>query len=222
MTPSDQADTAALRNQPTRERVYLHVREQILRGRFAGGSFIEEEAIASTLGVSRTPVREVFQRLEAERFIDLVPRRGALVRQVSAQELLDLYEARRVIEGHAIRRICHDRIVLPADTRKILEAWERMPPSDHFHRVELNQRFHFSVVAAAGNVILSELYQSLAARQQRVAMTAISADPTRAARISVEHHALVDALDRWDEAAALAVLEDHLRPIMGVMSRLPA
>lgn len=221
MTRSDQAETGAPRHQPTRERVYQHVREQILRGRLAGGSFVEEEAIASALSVSRTPVREAFHRLEAERFIDLVPRRGALVRQVTAQELLDLYEARRVIEGHAIRRICRERLALSADTLAILKAWGAMPASDHFHRVELNQRLHFSMVASAGNAILSELYQSLAARQQRVAMTAIAADPTRSARISMEHHALVEALARWDEAAALAVLEDHLRPIMGVVSRLP-
>lgn len=221
MTIVEPEESAVMRSKPTRERVYLYVREQILRGRFPGGSFVEEEEISTALGVSRTPVREAFHRLEAERFIDLLPRRGALVRQVNAQELLDLYEARRMIEGHAISRICREEIPLPAEMRTILDALESLPQSDYFNRVELNRQFHFVMVAAVGNIVLSELYQSLGARQQRVAMTAIHADPSRAARISREHHALVAALAEWDEAKALAILEQHLRPIVGVLSRLP-
>ncbi|TAJ28933.1 MAG: GntR family transcriptional regulator [Bosea sp. (in: a-proteobacteria)] len=216
-----QDDAGSERGRPTRERVYLYVREQILRGRFAGGSFVEEEEISSALGVSRTPVREAFHRLEAERFIDLLPRRGALVRQVTAQELLDLYEARRMIEGHAIQRICREEIPIPPQMATILHAIEALPQDDYFERIELNRRFHFVMVAAVGNVVLSELYQSLGARQQRVAMTAISTDPTRTARISREHQALLSALSLWDEAGALAILEQHLRPIVGVVSRLP-
>lgn len=221
MTMIEPEEAAASRSKPTRERVYLYVREQILRGRFPGGSFVEEEEISSALGVSRTPVREAFHRLEAERFIDLLPRRGALVRQVTAQELLDLYEARRMIEGHAISRICREEIPLPADMQAILDELERMPQDDYFNRVELNRQFHFVMVAAVGNIVLSELYQSLGARQQRVAMTAIHTDPTRIARISKEHHALIAALTEWDEEKALAILEQHLRPIVGVVSRLP-
>ncbi len=221
MAMTDLQDDAADRSRPTRERVYLYVREQILRGRFAGGSFVEEEAISSALGVSRTPVREAFHRLEAERFIDLLPRRGALVRQVTAQELLDLYEARRMIEGHAIGRICREEIAVPAEMAAILAAIDRLPKDDYFERIELNRRFHFVMVAAVGNGVLSELYQSLGARQQRVAMTAISTDPSRTARISREHQELLTALTAWNEAEALAVLEQHLRPIMGVVSRLP-
>lgn len=215
-------EPAEERGRPTRERVYLYVREQILRGRFAGGSFVEEEQISSALGVSRTPVREAFHRLEAERFIDLLPRRGALVRQVTVQELVDLYEARRMIECHAISRICREEIPLPAEMSSILEQMERLPESDFFGRIEFNRHFHFVMVKAVGNVVLSELYQSLGARQQRVAMTAISTDPSRIARIRREHHALIEALGEYDEAKALGILEQHLRPIMGVLQRLPS
>ena len=52
-------------------------------------------------------------------------------------------------------------------------------------------------------------------------MTAINTDPSRVVRISKEHHALVAALSEWDEEKALAILEQHLRPIVGVISRLP-
>src|ERR1700744_3261363 len=100
---------------PARERVYVFVCEQILKGHFVGGSFIEEEQISSAINVSRTPVREAFHRLEAEKFIDLLPRRGALVRQVTASELTDVYEARRVIEGYSIARMGQERLPVPAE-----------------------------------------------------------------------------------------------------------
>ncbi|CAN5175658.1 GntR family transcriptional regulator [soil metagenome] len=206
---------------PARERVYTYVREQILRGVFAGGSFVEEEEISSAMGVSRTPVREAFHRLEAERFIDLLPRRGALVRQVTAQELADLYETRRMIEGYAIARICREKIVLPASMEAILDRLDEIAGSDHFARVELNREFHFVMVKALGNEVLSELYQSLGARQQRVAMRALAADPDRIERIRREHRDFIAALRAHDEARARAVLEEHLHPVVGVVSRLP-
>ncbi len=206
---------------PARERVYAYVREQILRGVYAGGSFVEEEQISSAMGVSRTPVREAFHRLEAERFIDLLPRRGALVRQVTAQELADLYETRRMIEGYAVARICREHIVLPDSMEAVLAQIDALADSDHFARVELNREFHFVMVRALGNEVLSELYQSLGARQQRVAMRALGADPGRTEKIRREHRDFLAALRDHDEFRARAVLEEHLRPVVGVLSRLP-
>ncbi len=217
----EQAELGEAAGKPARERVYLYVREQILRGLFAGGSFIEEEQISSAMGVSRTPVREAFHRLEAERFIDLLPRRGALVRQVTAQELADLYETRRMIEGYAVARICRYELAIPDGMTTILDQIDAVAGGDHFTRVELNRQFHFTMIAALGNEVLSEVYQSLGSRQQRVAMTALSVDPNRTTRIQTEHRALLAALYARDEAQARAILEQHLRPVMGVVSRLP-
>jgi DNA-binding GntR family transcriptional regulator len=103
----------------------------------------------------------------------------------------------------------------------ILDRMEEIAGGDHFERVELNRRFHFTMIASLGNEVLSELYQALGSRQQRVAMTALSVDPNRTERIRVEHRALLAALQAHDEAQARDVLEQHLRPIVGIVSRLP-
>lgn len=81
---------AAEKWEPARQRVYEYVRDGILDGRLAGGSFLEEEQVSLAVGVSRTPVREAFQQLHSERLIDLVPRRGAMVRAVTVQELVEV------------------------------------------------------------------------------------------------------------------------------------
>lgn len=207
---------------PARERVYQYVFEQILLGHFAGGSFIEEEQISSAMGVSRTPVREAFHRLEAERFIDLLPRRGALVRQVTAQELADLYETRRVVEGYSIARICQNKLEIPAEMADLLQQMWRIEGSDnHLEHVLLDRLFHRALVAAPGNTILAEAYDSLRSRQLRVATAAMALNPQRIRRILTEHSDLLDALVAHDETRARDVLSAHLQPVIDVVSQLP-
>ena len=208
-------------SRPARERVYAYVCEQILTGYFQGGSFIEEEQISSVMNVSRTPVREAFHRLEVEKFIDLLPRRGALVRQVTASELTEVYEARRVVEGYSIARICQEKLPVPAEMATLLEKMRRLQHSNHYEHVLTDRMFHRTIVAASGNAILAEVYDSLRSRQLRVAMTALSVDPQRLRIIYSEHQQLLDALIAHDEVRARAVIDQHLRPVLEVVSRLP-
>lgn len=205
-----------------RERVYAFVRDGLLRGDFRPGAFLEEEHVSAAVGVSRTPVREAFHRLAAERWIDLLPRRGALIRQVTAQELVDVYEVRRVVETHAARRLCQERRAVPAVARELLEAMREEPGPEIGAHVQLDQAFHRSLVGTLGNEVMIEMYDGLRARQQRVALSAFGADPSRLATILQEHAALLEALDAHNAAAAERVLERHLQPIADVLSRLGA
>ncbi|MFL6056075.1 MAG: GntR family transcriptional regulator [Actinoallomurus sp.] len=67
-----------------KERALAHVKDQVFTGAFPGGELISEGEVAEALGMSRTPVREAFPRLEAEGLLRLYPQRGALVVPVSA------------------------------------------------------------------------------------------------------------------------------------------
>ncbi len=207
---------------PARERVYEYVSREILLGHFAGGSFVEEEQISTAMSVSRTPVREAFHRLEAERFIDLLPRRGALVRQVTAQELGDLYETRRLIEGYSIARICQSKLAIPAEMANLLKRMVQLRNSEsHIEHVTLDWSFHRALVTAGGNEVLAEAYDSLRSKQLRVATAALALDPKRIGRILDEHRELLAALVKHDETTARQVLEKHLQPAADVVSRLP-
>lgn len=208
-------------NEPARERIYNYVREQILRGVLRGGSFVEEEQISSVMGVSRTPVREAFHRLEAERFIELLPRRGALVRQVGAEELMQLYETRRLIEGHAAQQICLRQLPLLEEVGQSLEAMQvNLGKVDLYDHVELDRKFHRSIVASAGNTVTTELYDNLGSRQQRVAMAACTANPGRIHKIVEQHRQIYDGLLSHNFTVVHQALEEHLQPVVEVMSRL--
>ena len=206
---------------PARDRVYDYVRERILSGQVAGGTFLEEEQVSQAVGLSRTPVREAFQRLHAERLIDLLPRRGALVRPVSVQEMVDVYEARLLLETHAARRVCRAGDGAPPEMVRLLDEMHRLPPQAHAPHVALDVGFHTALVTAARNEVLADMYGTLRARQQRVALTSITTEPARLSEILREHGDLVAALEAGNEAAAAETLSWHLRPVREVISRLP-
>lgn len=207
---------------PARQRVLDYIREAILSGRLPGGTFLEEERVSAAVGVSRTPVREAFQQLHGERLIELLPRRGAMVRVVTAQELVEIYEARLVLERHAAATLCRLGLPAPAAMREAVAALASCPPTNASRHVRLNAAFHRALIAAAGNAVLEELYASLSARQDLVAMVSVSIDPDRLHLIHQEHAALLAALDAHDSPRAQAILAAHLSPVGEILARLPA
>src|SRR4051812_16538780 len=84
------------------DRAYEHVRSRLLSGDYLGGELLTEGEIATDLGISRTPVREAFLRLQAEGFLRLYPKRGALVVPVRPGEGRHAMEARLLLERHAL------------------------------------------------------------------------------------------------------------------------
>lgn len=207
---------------PAKDLVYDYVRTKIFSGEMRSGQFLEEKMISEAVGVSRTPVREAFHLLENNRLISLLPRHGAQVRPITGQELMEVYESRRLIEGYAAQRICDEKYPLPADLRRLQhEIEETTRTGDFVRRSILDQEFHRTIVAAMRNNTLADLYASLQVRQQRVAVAAMLANPERAPSIDAEHDRLLEALERHDAEAARAIIDEHLRPRSEVLSGLP-
>ena len=206
---------------PARDLVYDYVRQGILHGRLAAGTFLEEEQVSAAVGVPRTPVREAFQQLQGERLLELLPRRGAMIRLVTVRELLEILETRLMIETHAARALCRGRLPLPDGMRAALAQMQLQPDADIPSHVQLNTAFHEALVEAGGNGVITGLYRSITFQQERVAMAAVSIGPGRRRVILLEHEQLAAALAAHDEAAAIAVLGRHLHPAQDVLARLP-
>ena len=207
---------------PAKELVYDYVRRRILNGELQGGDFIEEKVVSAAVGVSRTPVREALSRLQGDHYITLTPRRGAVVRQITAKELTEVYESRRLIEIHAMEHICREKRRIPAVLRELYQKMCVTSESQDFvERAEYDQAFHRAIVATTDNAVLVELYDSLQVRQQRVAIAAMRVHPSRAEIIDQEHLQLIEALEDHDEKTGVAIISKHLRPLTDVMSRLP-
>ncbi|MFI0472531.1 GntR family transcriptional regulator [Halomonas sp. HMF6819] len=213
----------AKRNPPSiKEKVYFHIRNKIIKSDILGGEFIEEEEVTDELGVSRTPVREAFSRLEAERFIDLIPRKGARVRQITGQEIIDIYETRRLIEIHAAMRICKEKIDVPPAMYTYHEAMiVDTHDIDFYEHIINDSGFHGAMVDAIGNPVISDVYKSIQERKMRVAYTALSIRPDRLSVVTEQHQKIIAALANHDTDEVASLLEKHLLPVEGVISRLP-
>src|SRR2546426_7268669 len=85
------------------QRVYEHLREEILSEHLEPGAELLEVPLSEELGVSRGPIREAIGRLAAEGLVTVRPRRGAVVRSLSKDEFLELYQVREALEMMAVR-----------------------------------------------------------------------------------------------------------------------
>ena len=193
-------------------RVYAHVKERLLDGRFPGGALLSENELAQRLGLSRTPVRQAFVQLEAEGLLELYPKRGALVVPVAASEIEDVFEARLLVEEHCTRRAATAGPGLGAELRDAIAEQERaIAAGASAGFAQADRRFHRAIVAAAGNAILTRLYDALRDRQQRIAASAVAANPGRAERFVAEHREIARALGRGDGQTASELAAAHLR-----------
>ncbi|GAA4849049.1 GntR family transcriptional regulator [Actinomycetospora corticicola] len=199
-----------------KERAYRHTKAAILDGRLPGGDLISEGQVAEVLAMSRTPVREAFLRLEAEGLLRLFPKRGALVVPVSPAEVEAVLEARELVEGHAVTKLCAttepERAAVVARLREVLaEQRAAFAAGDEQAFAEGDRRFHTVLVESAGNPILSELYTSLRDRQLRMNLgSLLGHGPARAEEILGQHEAILAALGPDRSVEAHGRLSEHL------------
>ena len=205
------------------DRVYEFVKRQIVTGGYDGGTLISEGEVSAAVGVSRTPVREAFLRLEVEGLLRLYPKRGALVVPVSADEIREVLDARLVIEEYAARSTIaagrhHE---LAAELRAILGRNDgRASPHEAARFTEIDQQFHGTIVDAAGNRLLAGFYATLRDRQLRMGAAALQRDPGRYDAILDEHAAIADLVDCGDADAVASELARHLAATKAVLAAL--
>lgn len=96
-------ETPDIRREPMRQIVYKYLRKAIVNGNLGPETTFKDQEIAEELGISRTPVREAVQRLEAEGYIERIPMRGNRVISISPFELAHTYGIRKAIESLAVR-----------------------------------------------------------------------------------------------------------------------
>ena len=216
MSPAPQTGEHELvaRGRSASEIAYDYVKSRLLDGRYAGGTLLSENEIAQRLQVSRTPVRQAFVQLEAEGLLELYPKRGALVVPVAASEIEDVFEARLLVEEHCARRAANAGARLVADLEPLIAEQEKAvaqgaPGMAAFARAD--RHFHRAIVHAAGNAILTRLYDALRDRQQRIATVSLARNPGDAERFVAEHRGIVEALGRSDGPAAAGLVSAHLR-----------
>jgi DNA-binding GntR family transcriptional regulator len=195
-----------------RDRAYQYLRGTVLSDPAVSGTFINEQAVATEVGISRTPVREALLMLAAEDLVQLVPHRGAFVAPVPGREIAEMMQARGVIESWAATTCLASPDGAPVDAMSAVLDQQRaiVEAGDAKEFIELDSQFHALLVEAAGNTVLGRLYDSLRARHVLLGVVALQRSATRRQDVLAEHQAIVDGLASGDPGKAEAAILRHL------------
>ncbi|WP_265516887.1 GntR family transcriptional regulator [Nitratireductor luteus] len=183
--------------------------EDIRSGRLLPGARLREMEIATRLGISRTPVREAIRRLEADGLVSYLPRVGAVVRQLSYPEVMELYEMRWVLEGTAARLAARGASGVEIEELAAINVDMIREGQSPQELVALNRQFHNTLIAAARNRYLVRSVRTIETTLLILGPTTME-DPSRARAAVEEHQAVVEALRIRDEAAAEAMMRAHI------------
>lgn len=195
-----------------RDDAYEEIKRRILTCAFRPGEVLSEAQVAAALAFGRTPVRQAFDRLMRDGLVDVLPRKGIVVRPISQDEIEDLVEMRLLNESHCARRAA-ERIGAAglAELDDLLEQSLRaVEAHDVEVLMELDRAFHAAMAVAAGNVLLADILRNLHERSQRVWFVSLRVHDHHD-RVHVEHAAIRDALRAHDADGAATAMRSHIR-----------
>jgi DNA-binding GntR family transcriptional regulator len=190
--------------QPTAtEKVMARLRSMLITGALAPGSRIDQGDLVRRFDVSIVPIREALARMASAGLVEIVPHRGVFVVDVSAEELLDLYAVREILEEQAAM-IAVDRMT-DLDIRALEQVAAAMGRAakkgelDQF--LAHNREFHFTVYRASKRRHMLQVIEQLWDLSARYAHMQLHAVPDRAVESMSEVHAIVTACRRRDRDA---------------------
>jgi DNA-binding GntR family transcriptional regulator len=199
------------------ELTYRSIKGQLLDGTLREGMRLTEELLATQLGISKSPVREALNRLEAEGLVCIEARRGAYVREFSAKDVSDLFDFREVLELHSIAAAK----VTPALLREMAESIERtktyLAARDKSKHVEEDLRFHGMIAEASGNPEFCRVFENV---QQKSLLCRYRTYDLSANTSPVGHGNIYQALKKQDREGAQAAMQDHIRFVKGCLLRV--
>ncbi len=183
------------------------------------GSFLTEAEVCRATGMSRTPVREALLRLEADGFLQILPKKGAYVPPITEAEVEAIMQARELVEDFCVRRAVVLADVVAAELERLLKQQEEQQKLP-LEFIESDREFHRTIVRAANNPVLAGFYESLRDRQMRMGVHAIATSERRVGNVLAEHRAIVEGVHSADPERAAAAMAEHLARTLAVL-RLP-
>lgn len=212
MSTNTRSSRTATESMSAAERAYSVIRGQILNGSHVPGTMLGEAALATEIGVSRTPVRVALARLQDEGWIHIYPKRGAIVQGIDERTVSELADARYVLETTAVERASEPMRNRLAEKLGALITQHRaaFAEGDVARFIELTLEFHRGFVEAGDNRVMLEMYSLLSDRHRFTLFMNSRHLLDRSDELIAEHEALVAHLRSGDSAAFAATLREHI------------
>ncbi len=195
-----------------RDQAFERLRDAIITGHFAPGARLIERELCEAMGVSRTSIREVLRRLEAEQLIEVEPRRGPIVARLSRKQVMEIYEVRALLEAAVVRRFALEASVEDiAELRRIYDKLSVVRgQGDVAAIVSTTRQFSEHMMKIVNHELINDIHQKLIARISVSRVFAISR-PGRLQQSARELAAVMDAIERRDADGAAQNLMIYVR-----------
>jgi DNA-binding GntR family transcriptional regulator len=194
----------------TADVVARRLAQAILSGELAPGTRLREEALARSFSVSRTPVREALILLSASGLAHLEPNRGAMVLQLTAEDVSEVYHLRAVLESESAA-MAAGRITpeVAALLFKICDRMGELHESPASEQLAADTRFHYTIAEASGSPRLHALVRQVSAIPEayRSAIPYTDADMGEAER---QHRGIAEAIRQQDHGQARRLMRSHV------------
>lgn len=190
------------------ELAYVRIRQQILEGELAPGQPLDQETLASSLGLSTTPVREALRRLESEHLVVNQAHRDTIVAPLSFRVLEEVYSVRLSLDPLAAAAAA---AAATAEERELMQALadEALERGDEVAHLHLNRRLHRTIYAASGNSVLVQLLDQLWDMSDRYRLITLK-DNAVVKSAKQEHAAIVRAVRDDKPALASKLMRKHV------------
>ncbi|MBQ5589323.1 MAG: GntR family transcriptional regulator [Anaerotignum sp.] len=198
---------------PLRDVVFNTLRDAILTGKLVPGERLMENQLAEKLGVSRTPVREALRMLELENLVELVPRKGAQVLDMSEKDITNILEVRSALEGLATSLACKKMTKEDLQQLKSMEVdFEKaVADNDVEHFVDIDEDFHDLIFAATENDKLISIFRNLRIQLYRYRMAQAKNNETSMSTIVAHHRSIIRAIENHDAEEGASIAQGHIK-----------
>jgi DNA-binding GntR family transcriptional regulator len=192
------------------QRAYRAVRDEIIKGKLNGRQHLTEGFFAKRFGISKSPIREALNRLEAEGLVTIRPRRGALVSQFSDHDSVEILELREVLEALAIRNADLNPKMLARMRESVRAAQDCLRRNDMAHYILEDAAFHTTLGKMSSNRRLRKILENM--HNQMLILRRMTSALTSHIAVK-QHHKILQALEKGRKDVAENLMVQHIRTV---------
>jgi GntR family transcriptional regulator, rspAB operon transcriptional repressor len=194
-----------------RDQAYEAIKERIITLQFKPGECINEASVSELLGLGRTPVHQAIDRLMLEEMVEVIPRKGVIVKPVIMSDVLQMVDVRMINETQCARLAAEraDSSHIENLEKVIGEARQAIGRRDIHTMMMLDREFHLAVAAASKNHVLAELLRKLNERSLRFWFISFTT-PDHHTNFQAQHEAVFEAIRSHDPDRAEQAMRVHI------------
>jgi GntR family transcriptional regulator, rspAB operon transcriptional repressor len=194
-----------------RDAAYEAVKHRIITCVYKPGDYLNEAYVSTSIGIGRTPVHQAIDRLTQDGLLEVIPRKGIIVKPISLEEVVQITEVRRVNETFCVKLAAEhaDNVDLAAlgDILNRADAWTEVRNIEQM--MLLDREFHMTLAKAAKNTVLANILKNLHERSLRFWFISLTAHDHHR-EVQREHRMIFDTIKRRDADAAAQAMLTHI------------